>query len=86
MKFSPVIALALAVAVQIPTDAAERDVRTPQTQAAGTDNRPLMTTPTTILPRRDDLRNVPAPGGGRLIGYTLNLHPGGRAARMLFSR
>lgn len=46
--------------------------------------RPMMQTPATIIPRRTDLQNVPAAGGGRMVGYVANLHPVGRAARMLF--
>lgn len=42
--------------------------------------------PTTILPSVDEIRAVPAPGGGRLIGYGLTVHPGARVARMIIGR
>lgn len=79
--------LTLASLSQNEASASDRRGRVVQSDSAtATTSNPLMSTPTTILPRGDDLRNVPAPGGGRLIGYGLNLHPGGRAARMLLSR
>lgn len=43
-------------------------------------------TPSTILPSPSEVLAVPAPGGGRLIGYALNVHPGARLARRLLSR
>lgn len=82
-------ALTLASLSQNEASAANRRGRIFQSDSAtatAPTSGPLMTTPTTIIPRGDDIRNVPAPGGGRLIGYGLNLHPGGRAARMLLSR
>lgn len=42
--------------------------------------------PNTILPSVDEIRAVPAPGGGRLIGYGLTVHPGARVARMIIGR
>ena len=42
--------------------------------------------PTTILPSIEEIRAVPAPGGGHLIGYGLTVHPGARVARMIIGR
>lgn len=80
------VALTLVSVCQNEASAAGRRGRMVQSDQAATAPGPLMTTPTTIIPRGEDIRNVPAPGGGRLIGYGLNLHPGGRAVRMLLSR
>ncbi len=42
--------------------------------------------PTTILPSREEIAAVPAPGQGRLVGYALTIHPGARVARMIIGR
>lgn len=83
-----VVALTFVSASQNDASAAGRRGRVVQSEPAATvaTPGPLMTTPTTIIPTGDEIRAVPAPGGGRLIGYGLNLHPGGRVARMLLSR
>jgi hypothetical protein len=89
MKIPTLIAAAMALATLSQNDeasAAGRRGRMARANSYQSNNRPLMTTPETIIPRAKDLRAVPNPGGGRLVGYTLNLHPGGRAARMLFAR
>lgn len=82
------VALTFVSASQNDASAAGRRGRVVQSEQTGTvaTSNPLMTTPTTIIPTGDEIRAVPAPGGGRLIGYGLNLHPGGRVARMLLSR
>lgn len=42
--------------------------------------------PNSILPSVDDITAVPAPGGGRMVRYVLNVHPGARTVRMLLNR
>jgi hypothetical protein len=80
------VALTFVSVSQNEASAAGRRGRVVQSEPTATAPGPLMTTPTTIIPTGDEIRAVPAPGGGRLIGYGLNLHPGGRVARMLLSR
>lgn len=82
------IAVALVLAALSPHEASAawgrgRDTRPNITTA---NYRPMLARPDTILPRLKDVRTVPNPGGGRLVGYTLNFHPAGRAARMLLIR
>jgi hypothetical protein len=87
MRIAVLIAVGLILApFQNEASAAWRRGRTGRTAEVAATRRPLMTPPTTILPRGKDIRAVPAAGGGRLIGYTLNLHPGGRAVRILIGR
>lgn len=50
-----------------------------------TEIRPLANRPTTIIPTRQEIATVPAPGQGRLVGYVLNLYPTGRLARMVLT-
>jgi hypothetical protein len=80
------VALTFVSASQNDASAAGRRDRIVQSEPVATSSGPLMTTPSTIIPTGDEIRAVPAPGGGRLIGYGLNLHPGGRVARLLLSR
>ncbi len=42
--------------------------------------------PTTIIPSREEIAAVPAPGQGRLVGYALNVYPTARLARMAIGR
>jgi hypothetical protein len=90
MKLTTAVLFAVALTfVTVSPDrasAADRRSRFAPSTSNAPSRGPLMTTPTTILPRGEDIRAVPAPGGGRLIGYGVNLHPGGRAVRMLLNR
>jgi hypothetical protein len=88
MRIPVLIAVALTLATFSPNEAsaAGRRGRGMRSTTMSQVDRPLMTTPETIIPRAKDIRAVPPAGGGRLIGYTLNLHPGGRAVRMLLAR
>lgn len=81
MRFALLFALALTCAALCQQEASAGVFRN---RGQGAQYRPMMQTPATIIPRREDLQNVPAAGGGRMAGYVLNLHPAGRAARMVF--
>ena len=81
MRFALLFALALTCAALCQQEASAGVFR--NRSQAQAQYRPMMQTPATIVPRREDLQNVPAAGGGRMAGYVLNLHPAGRAARIV---
>ena len=82
MRFAILFALALTVAPFCQQEASAGIFRNHSYQPRP-EFRPMLQRPTTIIPRRADVVNVPAAGGGRMVGYVANFHPVGRAARML---
>lgn len=49
-------------------------------------SQPAASTPSTILPSREEITAFPTPGQGRVVGYVLTVHPGARVARMILGR
>ena len=73
------VAVTFACVFQSEASAADRRwrINQPSTQSSR---------PTTIIPSRDEIAAVPAPGQGRLVGYALTIYPTARLARMVFGR